>query len=49
MSNTNTLPVLKAVVFGSEDTYRKSKMVEKLEARNLLSEASKRFILNNKR
>jgi len=44
-----TLPVLKSIVFGSEDVRRKKKMVTYLESRQLLSESSKRFILSGRR
>jgi hypothetical protein len=41
---------VKTVVFSSgEDVYRKNKMVNRLEARGLLSAASKNFILKGRR
>lgn len=36
---------VKNVVFVNEDKYRKEKMVERLDARGLLNDAAKQFIL----
>ena len=46
---TTTFPTVKTVAFSSEDKYRKTKMVATLEARDMLDESSKNYILKGRR
>jgi len=46
---TTTKPTVKTVVFSSEDKYRKEKMVALLEARDMLDESTKNYVLKGRR
>lgn len=47
MARTTTS--VKTAVFSKEDVYRKKKMVDRLEARGLLSTETKNYILKGRR
>lgn len=49
MAGSTPTPTIKQVNLIREDTYRKQKMVEALEARKMLGSSAKQFILSGRR
>ncbi len=44
-----TVPNMKTIVFSSEDTYRKEKMINYLKGRKMLSASAEQYIKKGKR